>query len=135
MRLFRPTLLLSMLGTLTSCAPTPPLGPPGALLGSFGGIAAEINAAVDDVDVRYGCGLFRGKGPIVPDAAGNFVIELKPRPGNQSLSATLSGTTNGITIDFSVFTVYPDAQATSRFTVRKGVKAEYTLLSCTVPQG
>ncbi len=120
------------LGLAAACAQGPS-SPPGALIGRFGGPGGEINLSADLVDVRFGCGLFRAAGPVVPDGAGRFVVELTPRPGNQSESATISGQTDGATIDADVTIRYVGAQGTSRFTLRKGVAPDYTFLSCVVP--
>jgi hypothetical protein len=116
----------------SACADDPS-APQGALVGRFGGQAAEINLSADMVDARFGCGLFRAAGAVIPDSAGRFVVTLAPRPGNGSTSATIRGQTDGATIDADVTIVFAGAQGTSRFTVRKGVPPDYTILSCTVP--
>lgn len=109
--------------------------PAGALVGRFGGLAAEISLSASVVDVRLGCGLYRGVGPITPDAEGRFEVALVPRPGNPMRSATLRGTTDRATIDAEITIVHAEGQGTSRFSVRKGVAPEYSFLSCTVPTG
>lgn len=120
--------------TLGSCAHQT-TEPAGALVGRFGGMAAEISLSSSVVDVRLGCGLYRGVGPVTPDAEGRFVLALVPRPGNPMRSATLRGTTDRATIDAEMTIVHAEGEATSSFIVRKGVAPDYSILSCIVPTG
>ena len=90
-------LTLSALGgaLLVACASKAVLAPDGAVLGRWGGEGAEMVASRDFIDVRYGCELFRTVGPLIPDAAGQFALQLAPRTVGRAVSATLSGTLVG----------------------------------------
>jgi hypothetical protein len=110
-----------------------PSAPAGALVGRFGAQGAEISLSAEVVDVRIGCGLFRGAGPVFPDSDGRFEVALAPRPGNPSRFATLRAVTDGTTIDAEMTVVHEDGQGEARLTVRKGVAPDYTILSCVVP--
>lgn len=129
-------LTLSALGgaLLVACASKAVLAPDGAVLGRWGGEGAEMVASRDFIDVRYGCELFRTVGPLIPDAAGQFALQLAPRTVGRAVSATLSGTLVGKSITFDAVTTYPVGPVvTSRFSVSKGVSPNYIYLSCTVP--
>ncbi len=130
----RLSLAIAASATLLAACSTSPSAPDGALLGTFGGIAAGITATADVIDVRYRCDTFRAPGPIIPDADGRFTLLLTPRPGNRSNSATLSGTSDGRTIRFNARTIYPDFERSdSGWVVRRGQAPDYTLLSCVAP--
>ncbi len=137
MRRFRPILVTTigaMVASLQSCA-TSPATPQGALIGRFGGVASEITATATGVRVRHWCEAFTAAGPIVPDSLGRFELALKPLPGHPILAATITGITDGATIDADAVLVYPVGPLSVQFQVRRGAKPDDRILSCVVPKG
>jgi hypothetical protein len=124
----------ALLLLLSACSGSPS-APDGALVGRFGGQAAEINASATVIDVRYSCDTFRAPGPITPDSDGAFVLALTPKPGNRATSATLTGRISGDTISFRTRTVYPEFVLEDTFwrQVRRKVAPDYSILSCHSP--
>jgi hypothetical protein len=126
-----PTLVPLLLAACTGG----PAAPDGALVGRFGGQAAEVNASATVIEVRYSCNSFRAPGPIIPDSVGAFALTLTPTPGNRATSATLIGTTSGDSISFRTRTVFPDFVLEDRgpWIVRRKVSPDYSILSCVLP--
>ena len=127
------TAIVAMSGLLQSCT-TSPSALRGLLVGRFGGVASELVASATDIRVRLRCEVFTAVGPIVPDSLGRFELELKPHPNNPSLGATMTGVTDGATVDASVVLIYSVGPLVGQFQVRRGVKPDDRVLSCVVPR-
>ncbi len=131
MRLRRQLPVAGLVVLAAGCSSSGPSAPPGALLGKWGGQGAELTASATTIDMRIGCGLYRAAGPLIPDAAGRFVLELGPG-GRTNLSATVTGTASGATIALDAALHLPWGESSGRFVVAHGVAANYTYLSCTL---
>ena len=110
-----------------------PNAPPGALLGRWGGLRAELISGPTEVSVRFGCGGFIGTGALVPDPAGRFVHAVRARSNPSSAVATLVGSVAGDLITFDAVTTTTSGSTTGRFIVTRNAQADFSAVICAAP--
>src|SRR5262245_63685676 len=67
-------LRFAVLSLVVLVACTDPSAPTNAVLGTFGGVRAELVASRANVRINLGCGQIHTDAPLVPDPAGGFVL-------------------------------------------------------------
>ena len=124
MILNRPSLVV-LTSLLLACAE--PFSPPaGTLTGSFGGPQFELNFAARIVQASQLCSGAYFKGPIVPDANGDFVLPRTPVLGVASFQLEVRGRVVGDQIVATVIATTAGGSSTEQKTLTRGSKGDFS---------
>ena len=130
MILNRPSLVV-LTSLLLACAE--PFSPPaGTLTGSFGGPQFELSFAARIVQASQLCSGAYFKGPIVPDASGDFVLPPTPILGVASFQLEVRGRVVGDQIVATVITTTAGVSSTEQKTLTRGSKGDFSGFACAV---
>jgi len=133
MTLHRPS-FVALISLLLACAE--PFSPPaGTLTGTFGGPQFELNFATRIVQASQVCSGAYFKGPIVPDANGDFVLPSTPMLGGySSFQLEVRGRIVGDQIVATVITTTPGGSSTEQKTLTRGSQGDFSGFACALSQ-
>ena len=113
---YRAIVLAISIAVAISCDQTP-TAPAGAVIGEWGGQGALLIARAASVRVQLSCGFGVAREPLVPDAAGRFVVSIALPYGESTAASTLRGTVDDSAIMFEVITITSDTIQAVHYTV------------------
>ena len=122
--------------SLAACGGEPFPPPADAVLGQFGGTRTELVAGGRVVRVTSTCSFAIFAGPIVPDAAGNFVLPQRPTLGVNGAGVELEvrGRIVGDQIVATVVTTTPAGSQTEERTLTRGSPPDFSGFACLAAQ-
>ena len=128
--------LVALTSLLAACGGEPFPPPAGTLTGTFGGPRFELNFGPRLVQAT---GICRGaffRGPIVPDANGNFVLPRTAMLGvaYSSFELQVQGRIVGDEIVATVITTTPGGSSTEQKTLTRGSRREFSGYACALAQ-
>ena len=127
--------LVAFASLLTACGePFPP--PAGALNGTFGGPRFELNFGARIVQASLICSGAFFRGPVVPDANGDFVLPRTAMLGDRYSSVQLEvrGRIVGDEIVATVITTTPTGSSTEQRTLTRGSQGDFSGFACALTQ-
>ena len=134
MTLSRPS-LVALTSLLLACSDrfTPPAG---TLTGTFGGPNMELNFGSRIVQASRICSGAIFKGPVVPDANGDFVLPSTSMLGDfySSIQLEIRGRLVGSQIMASVVMTGPAGTSTEQRTLTRGIKGDFSGYACAMSQ-
>ena len=127
--------LVAFTSLLAACGePFPP--PTGTLTGTFGGRLFELNFGARIVQAAQTCSGAYFRGPIVPDANGDFVLPRAPVFGvaNSPFQLEVRGRIVGDQIVATVITTTPSGSSTEQRTLTRGSEGDFSGFACALAQ-
>ena len=126
--------LVALTSLLLACAD--PFTPPaGTLTGTFGGPQFALNFGTRIVQASQICSGAYFKGPIVPDANGDFVLPSTPMLGGySSFQLEVRGRIVGDQIVATVITTTPGLSSTEQKTLTRGSQGDFSGFACALSQ-
>jgi|SoiMethySBSTD1v2_1073268.scaffolds.fasta_scaffold46774_5 hypothetical protein len=128
--------LVALTSLLAACGgePFPPQA--GTLTGTFGGPRFELNFGPRLVQASVICSGAFYRGPVVPDANGNFILPRTAMLGvaYSSLQLEVRGRIVGDQIVATVITTTPGGSSTEQKTLTRGSKGDFSGYACAAAQ-
>jgi hypothetical protein len=118
--------LVALTSLLLACSD--PFTPPaGTLTGTFGGPQLELNFGTRIVQASLGCSGTYFRGPILPDANGDFMLQSTPLLGDQysSVQIEIRGRVLGDQIVATLITTTRGGSSTEQKTLTRGSKGDF----------
>jgi hypothetical protein len=123
-------LVLSVVMGAVACHDDEPAAPPGAIVGRFGGVHAELVAGARSVTVQFGCGPLTSNSPLIPNAAGHFDFAFPMRNISSSALYTVEGDVQGDVITFNIISRPSAGAQLTRFVVQRNRAADFRNTAC-----
>ena len=128
--------LVALTSLLVACGGEPFPPPTGTLTGTFGGRLLELNFGARVVQASQVCSGAYFRGPIVPDANGDFVLPRTPMFGvaNSPFQLEVRGRIVGDEIVATVITTTPAGASTEQRRLTRGAKGDFSGYACALAQ-
>ena len=128
--------LVALTSLLAACGGEPFPPPAGTLTGRFGGRLFELNFGARIVQASQICSGTYFRGPIVPDANGDFVLPRAPMFGvaNSPFQLEVRGRIAGDEIVATVITTTPAGASTEQRTLTRGSTGDFSGYACALAQ-
>lgn len=123
------TLLPILIGAI-ACHDDEATAPPGAIVGRWGGVNAELVAGARSVTVQFGCGPLTSTGALIPDAAGHFFHVFPMREISSSAVYTVDGTVQGDVMIFRIVSRPSTGARETEFVVRRNIAGDFRTTAC-----
>lgn len=123
------TMLPILIGAI-ACHDDEATAPPGAIVGRWGGVNAELVAGARSVTVQFGCGPLTSTGALIPDAAGHFFTTFPMREIHSSALYIVEGTVQGDMIRFRIVSHPMTGVRETEFAVRRNAPADFRTTAC-----
>jgi hypothetical protein len=128
--------LVALTSLLMACGGEPFPPPAGTLTGAFGGPRFQLNFGARIVQASMVCSGAFFRGPIVPDANGNFVLPRTAMLGDRysSIQLEVHGRIVGDQIVATVITTSPAGASTEQKTLTRGSNGDFSGYACALAQ-
>lgn len=123
-------MVVPLLLSAIACHDAEPTAPPGAIVGRWGGVNAELVAGARSVTVQFGCGPLTSNGALIPDASGHFFYTFPMRDIASSALYTVEGTVQGDVMTFRIVSRPSSGARETEFVVRRNVAADFRTTTC-----